>query len=216
MAMIDFNDYDLPVQTTPPKKPRASKPTEDPDFDKAWDLYGNKTDKVQAKKAWFRARKTASAEEILAAIPAYVAVTAGRGEPEGRGASWKPRRKNMATWLNNLGWTEEIEPPAKGYQGRAGSDVRTQEGAIERAKTRPIVKLMRSGPMPGDLAANRAWYYHWNVQEQRDWTVEQMLETGNSAEDIDWLMDAYVNGIDPELYQQFLADYNIPPHGSDS
>ena len=91
----------------------------------------------------------------------------------------------------------------------------SQEGAEDRARKRPICKLMRVGPMPGDLDWNRAWYYHWNVEEQRGWTVEQMLETGNTAEDIDWLMDAYANGIDPALYQQ-LADFNITLHGSDA
>jgi hypothetical protein len=160
--------------------------------------------------------KKTTAEAILAAIPAYVSATMGRGEPEGNGSSWKPRRKNLATWLNAEGWTEEIEPPKTGYQGRAGSDVKSQDGAIERDKVRPICKLMRSGPIGAVLDMNRAWYYHWNVQQQRDWTVEQMLETGNSAEDIDWLMDAYANGIEPTIYAQLLSDFNIPPHGSDS
>lgn len=217
VALLNLNDFeDLPAAPPKPRRQRTSPATEDPDFDKAWAAYGHKVDRVQAMKAWTRARKKASAETILAAIPAYVAVTTGKGEPEGTGTAWKPRRKNLATWLNNEGWTEEIEAPKKGYQGQAGSDVKTLEGALDRAKVRPICKLMRTGPMPGDWELNFAWYYHWNLHEQRDWTVEQMLETGNSPEDVDALMDAYANGIDPQLYERLLADFNIPPHGSDA
>jgi hypothetical protein len=217
VVLLNLNDFeDLPAAPPKARRQRTSPATEDPEFDKAWTAYGHKVDRVQAQKAWTRALKKAPAETILAAIPAYVAVTAARGEPEGTGTAWKPRRKNLATWLNNEGWTEEIEPPVKGYQGHAGSDVKTQEGALDRAKARPICKLMRTGPMPGDWEMNFAWYYHWNVQEQRDWTVEQMLKTGNTSEDVDALMDAYANGIDPQLYQRLLDDYNIPPHGSDA
>lgn len=217
VVLLNLNDFDdLPSAPAKTRRPRPSQPTDDPDFDRAWEAYGHKVDRVQARKAWNRAVKKASAEAILAAIPAYVAVTTGKGEPEGTGTAWKPRRKNLATWLNNEGWTEEIEAPKTGYQGQAGSDVKTQEGALDRAKTRPICKLMRNGPVGSDWDMNFAWYYHWNVQEQRDWTVEQMLETGNTPEDVDALMDAYANGIDPQLYQRLLDDYNIPPHGSDA
>jgi hypothetical protein len=217
VALLNLNDFeDLP--TGPAKLPRQRKstPTDDPDFDKAWATYGHKVDRVQAKKAWARAVKKAPAETILAAIPAYVAVTTGKGEPEGTGTAWKPRRKNLATWLNNEGWTEEIEPPKKGYQGQAGSDLGPAESYENAAKHLPIHRLARLGPMGNDWEMNFAWYYHWNVQEQRGWTVEQMLETGNTPEDVDALMDAYVNGIDPQLYRRLLDDYNIPPHGSDA
>jgi hypothetical protein len=217
VALLNLNDFD-DLPTGPAKLPRQRKstPTDDPDFDKAWAAYSHKVDRVQAKKAWARAVKKAPAETILAAIPAYVAVTTGKGEPEGTGTAWKPRRKNLATWLNNEGWTEEIEPPKKGYQGQAGSDLGPAESYENAAKHLPIHRLARLGPMGNDWEMNFAWYYHWNVQEQRGWTVEQMLETGNTPEDVDALMDAYANGIDPQLYQRLLSDYNIPPHGSDA
>lgn len=217
VALLNLNDFDdLPSAPAKPRRPRASQPTDDPDFDRAWEAYGHKVDRVQARKAWIRALKKAPAEVILAAIPAYVAVTTGKGEPEGTGTAWKPRRKNLATWLNNEGWTEEIEPPKKGYQGQAGSDLGPAESYENAAKHLPIHRLARLGPMGNDWEMNFAWYYHWNVQEQREWTVEQMLETGNTPEDVEALMDAYANGIDPQLYQRLLDDYNIPPHGSDA
>jgi hypothetical protein len=217
VALLNLNDFeDLPSAPAKTRRPRASQPTDDPDFDRAWETYGHKVDRVQAKKAWARALKKAPAETILAAIPAYVAVTTGRGEPEGTGTAWKPRRKNLATWLNNEGWTEEIEPPKKGYRGSAGSDLGPTESYENVAKHLPIHRLPRLGPIGNDWEMNFAWYYHWNVQEQRDWTVEQMLATGNTPEDVDALMDAYANGIDPQLYQRLLDDYNIPPHGSDA
>lgn len=210
MALLNLNDFeDLPSAPTKPRRQRPSPTTDDPNFDKAWVAYGHKVDRVQARKAWTRALKKTSAETILAAIPAYVAVTAAKGEPEGTGAAWKPRRKNLATWLNNEGWTEVIEAPKKGYQGNAGSDVKTMEGALERTMARPICKLMRTGPMTGDLDWNRAWYYHWNVAEQRDWTAEQLLATGNTPEDVEWLLEAYADGIDLEIYDRMKRDMNI-------
>lgn len=210
VALLNLNDFeDLPSAPAKPRRQRSSQPTDDPDFDRAWEAYGHKVDRVQARKAWNRAVKKASAEAILAAIPAYVAVTTGKGEPEGTGAAWKPRRKNLATWLNNEGWTEEIEPPKKGYQGQAGSDVKTLEGSLERAKTRPICKLMRTGPMTGDLEWNRLWYYHWNHVEQRDWTEEQLLATGNAPEDVAWLLNAYADGVDLDAYTRMKRDFNL-------
>lgn len=210
VALLNLNDFDdLPTGPAKVRRQRTSPATDDPEFDKAWAAYGHKVDRVQARKAWTRALKKAEAEVILAAIPAYVAVTTGKGEPEGTGTSWKPRRKNLATWLNNEGWTEVIEEPKKGYQGRAGSDVKTLEGSLERTKVRPICKLMRTGPMTGDLEWNRLWYYHWNAAEQRDWTEEQLLATGNSPEDVAWLLEAYADGVDLDAYNHMKRDFNL-------
>jgi hypothetical protein len=212
MTGLNFNDPQLAAfiksDQPPAKKTRRapSRPTEDPDFDKAWELYNFKESKLTAQKAWAKARKMVDAQVILNAIPAYVATTLSKGEPERHGGGFIPRRALMATWLNQERWNDEIEVPKPGYQGRAGSDVKSQEGAEERVRRRPVCKLMRSGPMPGDLGWNRAWYFHWNIEQQRHWTREQLLETGNSPEDVDWLMQAYAHGIDSNLYQRLLAD----------
>jgi hypothetical protein len=210
-ALINFNNIDIPTQTTAPKKARtrAAKPTSDPDFDRAWEAYDHKPDKTPAFKAWLKALSRTDAETIIAAIPAYVAVTSKRGEPEGRGADWKPRRKNFSTWLNADGWADEIEMPKTGYQGRAGSDARAPEEYVNFRKQTPIVRLLRNGPASGDWEMSYAWYYHWNRDEQADWTVEQMLATGNTPEDVDILMDAYINGIEPVLYQRFLDEFSL-------
>lgn len=208
--MLNLNDFeDLPAGPAKPRRQRTSPASDDPGFDKAWAAYGHKVDRVQAQKAWARALKKAPAEIILAAIPAYVAVTAAKGEPEATGTAWKPRRKNLSTWLNNEGWTEVIEAPKKGYQGQAGSDLKTLEGEMDRAKARPICKLMRTGPMPGDLETNRLWYYHWNAAEQRDWTEEQLLATGNTPEDVAWLLEAYADGVDLAAYDRLKSDFNL-------
>jgi hypothetical protein len=202
MTMLDFNNISIPTESTITAK-KAPRTRRNYDYDEpflaAWEAYGRVGGKQQAFQAWKQATGRASVETIMAAIPNYL-------------ASDGPRRgytKHFSTWLNDDGWeSAEAQPKRSGYQGRAGSDVRSLEGEVDRAKVRPICKLMRTGPMTGELEWNRAWYYHWNHAEQRGWTREQLLETGNTPEDVDWLMAAYANGIDPDLYQRMLADIN--------
>lgn len=205
MTMLDFNNIQIPTEDTrvaakAVKRERSRlKYDYDEPFLAAWEAYGRVGGKQQAWQAWKNAADRVSVDVIMAAIPHYL-------------ASDGPQRgytKHFATWLNNDGWeSAESQPKPKGYQGRAGSDVKSQEGAEERTRQRPICKLMRSGPMPGDLDWNRAWYFHWNSAEQLDWTREQLLETGNTPDDVDWLMKAYADGIDPTLYKRLLADLN--------
>jgi hypothetical protein len=202
MTMLDFNNISIPTESTitTKKQPRTRRNYDyDEPFLAAWEAYGRVGGKQQAFQAWRQATGRAPVETIMAAIPNYL-------------ASDGPQRgytKHFATWLNNDGWeSAESQPKKPGYQGRAGSDVRSLEGEVDRAKVRPICKLMRTGPMPGDREWNRAWYFHWNSAEQLDWTREQLLETGNTPEDVDWLMAAYADGIDPDLYQRMLADIN--------
>lgn len=204
VTMLDFNQIRIPTESTTKggKLPRSTtrlKYDYDEEFLTAWEAYGRVGGKQQAWQAWKNANGRASVETIMAAIPHYL-------------ASDQPQRgftQHFSTWLNNDGWeSASAQPKAKGYQGRAGSDVKSQEGAEERVRRRPVCKLMRSGPMPGELDWNRAWYFHWNCAEQKSWTREQMLETGNAPEDVDWLMKAYANGIDPELHARLLADIN--------
>jgi hypothetical protein len=202
MAMLDFNRIPIPTEDTRVvAKAKRSRTRLKYDYDEpflvAWEAYGRVGGKQQAWQAWKNANGRASIDTIMAAIPHYL-------------ASDGPQRgytQHFSTWLNNDGWeSAEAQPKKKGYQGRAGSDVKSQEGAEERVRRRPVCKLMRSGPMPGDLGWNRAWYFHWNIEQQRHWTREQLLETGNNPEDVDWLMQAYAHGIDSDLYQRMLAD----------
>lgn len=208
-VLRNFNGYKPPAE--PAKLKRAvrtrptTKPTDDPDFDRAWDLYANKVDKVPAQRAWTQARKHASAEEIIAAIPAYVAVTLGKNESEGR--SWKPRRKNFATWLNAFGWTEEIEQPKQGYQGRAGADARPRREYEDQTKHWPIPKLMRYGPFALNREGCYAWYWHWN-RDQADWSLDQLVEFGNTPEDAQVLFEAFTCG-PREGWAALLATLNI-------
>jgi hypothetical protein len=208
--LLDFNDLDLAssMQTPdPPKKrKRSAQPTDDPDFDRAWELYDHRSSKADARKAWRRAVKKVSPDTILAAIPGYVAATKKPGQPD-RGV-FKPNRKNFATWLNAECWTDEIEEPKSGYQGNAGSDALAPEEYIDRTKSRPIRVLIKGGTVPTDEYA-KAWYYHWNRHEQAGWTLEQLLETGNTEDDARWLLDAYRDGIDQDLYRRFLDYFSI-------
>jgi len=204
MTMLDFNNIQIPTgDTHAAAKARPSRTRRNYDYDEpflvAWEAYGRVGGKQQAFQAWKQATGRAPVETIMAAIPHYL-------------ASDGPQRgytKHFSTWLNDDGWeSASAQPKKSGYQGRAGSDVRSLEGEVDRAKVRPICKLMRTGPMTGELDWNRAWYYHWNHAEQRGWTREQLLETGNTPEDVDWLMTAYTDGIDTDLYQRMLADIN--------
>jgi hypothetical protein len=205
VTMLDWNNIKIPVDSTvkggglPPRTTTRLRYDYDEFFLAAWEAYGKVGKKQAAWQSWKNANARASIETITAAIPHYLA---SKGPQSGY-------TQHFSTWLNNDGWeSAEAQPKPKGYQGRAGSDVKSQEGAEERVRRRPICKLMRSGPMPGELDWNRAWYFHWNCAEQQNWTREQMLETGNTPEDVDWLMKAYTDGIDPELYIRLLADIN--------
>lgn len=203
MTMLDFNKIPIPAEKGAAAK-KPVRPRRNYDYDEtflaAWEAYGRVGGKQQAFQAWKQAICRAPVETIMAAIPHYL-------------ASDQPQRgytRHFSTWLNDDGWeSAESQPKRPGYRGRAGSDVKSLEGEMDRAKVRPICKLMRTGPMPGDLDWNRAWYYHWNVDEQREWSEQQLLDTGNTPEDVHWLMDAYLDGIDPDLYARLKRDLNL-------
>lgn len=204
--LINFNDR--PSATTPSAKPSQKHARRNydytPDFLAAWELYGRVGGKQAASRAWTQAIKRAAQETILAAIPHYLASVDN------------PRyTQHMSTWLNDDGWESASARPKKpGYQGKAGSDLGPKESYENVAKQMPIRKQMVYGN--GDtLEMCRAWYYHWNIEVQRDYTEEQLLATGNAPDDVDWLVDAYAHGIDPDLYQRFLTEYDLDPHGSD-
>lgn len=213
-VLRNFNGYRPPAkptqEPTTPAKPRKarSQSTDDPDFDRAWELYDYKPEKVAARRAWAKALKAATAEEILAAIPAYVAQAPKPGEPEGRGTAWRPRRKNFSTWLNKECWRDEIEPPRKGYQGQAGSDLRPRQEYEDRTKHYSVPKLMKNSAFAGQRQGCYAWYWHWNRTEQADWTTEQLVEFGNTPDDAEVLYVAFRHG-PPEHWIDSLAEINI-------
>lgn len=210
MTMLDFNQIRIPTESTRAAKPKAASSRLKYDYDEpflaAWEAYGRVGGKQQAWQAWKNANGRASVETIMAAIPHYL-------------ASDQPQRgytQHFSTWLNNDGWeSASAQPKAKGYQGRAGSDARAPEEYEASGKNMPIHRQQRRG-LGESLEICRAWYYHWHLDEQRDWTREQLLATGNTPEDVDWLMEAYSKGIDPELYAQLVQLYSLTPHGSDA
>lgn len=210
MTMLDFNKIPIPVDSTTtasraPKRPRL-KYDYDEGFLAAWEAYGRVGGKQQAWQAWKAANNRVSAEVIMAAIPHYL-------------ASDQPQRgytQHFSTWLNNDGWESASAQPKKpGYQGRAGSDARPPEEYEASGKNMPIHRQIRFG-LGESLEICRAWYYHWHLAEQRAWTREQLLATGNTPEDVDWLMNAYAHGIDVELYAQLVQLYSLTPHGSEA
>jgi hypothetical protein len=214
MRNFNTNPQSVTAATTPKRARRGpTKSTDDPDFDRAWALYAHPVDKAQGRKAWTTALKKTDAETIIGAIPAYVAVSLGKNDPERRGADWVPRRKNFATWLNNSGWTEDYTP-AQPQRGRAGADAHDPAFYVDHTKQFTIQQLIRNGPTAGEPDLCFAWYYHWNHAEQATWTREQMLATGNTPEDVNRLMTAYRDGIDQALYREFLDAFQIDQDGA--
>lgn len=208
MTMLNFNGITIPTEKGATKRPARSRLKYDYDepFLAAWEAYGKVGGKQQAWQAWKAAADRVTPEVIMAAIPLYLASDAPR-----RGYT-----KHFSTWLNNDGWeSAECQPKKPGYQGRAGSDARPQEEYNAQAQEMPIHRHPRHG-LGETLPICRAWYYHWHVGEQREWTREQLLATGNTPEDVDWLMDAYAHGIDSALYTQLVELYSLTPHGSDA
>lgn len=92
---------DTPLRTSPqessPSAPKgASVPTE---FDRWYQEYPNKVARGHAERAFVRARRLASLEELIEAVRRYAAQTDDR--------PWK----NPATWLNGKCWLDEPPNP---------------------------------------------------------------------------------------------------------
>ena len=73
-------------------------------FKKWWDLYDFKIGRDKCEKIWKRISKQ-DIEKILIHTEDYVRVTV---KTETVGKSFKPRRKNPATYLNQKSWNDEI------------------------------------------------------------------------------------------------------------
>ena len=77
----------------------ARAPKVDPDFEKFWDAYPNKTGRPSAGKAFSQAIKRASLDEIMAGVRAYAAKTDDR--------QWCSPVK----WLSDDRWKDRPAPP---------------------------------------------------------------------------------------------------------
>jgi hypothetical protein len=79
-----------------PRKTATMKPTDDQEFDQFWAEYPRKegTSKKEAAASYRRARKTASAGEILIGLRVYPFSTETKFQP------------HAATWLNQRRWEQ--------------------------------------------------------------------------------------------------------------
>lgn len=82
------------------EKPKSKPSSADADFDEFWKLYPRKTAKAAAVKAWRRARKAATVEEILTGVERYAKERAGQ-DPK--------YTAHPATWLNDARWDDDPE-----------------------------------------------------------------------------------------------------------
>ena len=80
------------------KEPSLSSSSVDDGFDQFWTIYPRKVGKGAALKAWNKARKTASTEQILAACNLYAAL---------RRTEDPQYTAHPATWLNQERWLDE-------------------------------------------------------------------------------------------------------------
>lgn len=181
---------------TSTRKPRASYDYT-PDFEDAWLAYGRRGNKAKAFQEWRAAlqrleSRGEEAQTILDAIAPYRA-----------SCSEERFVKHMERWLSGDGWDQEFTPAKKPYV--AGSDARPHHEYVDNLKNKPIKTLLKHsiGNHP-DIA--RTWYYYWNHEQQRDWTVEQIQEQVLVEEDARWLHHAYRHGIDQALWDR-LAKY---------
>ncbi|WP_296441299.1 hypothetical protein [Rhizobium sp. 60-20] len=91
---------DKDTDTEPSEDARA--PEEDPDFERFWDAYPNKTGRPSAEKAFSKAILRASLDEIIAGVAAYAAKTDDR--------QWCSPVK----WLSDDRWKDQpAKPPDK-------------------------------------------------------------------------------------------------------
>lgn len=203
-VLRNFNGYRPPEGPAKPTKTRTSPSTDDPNFDRAWELYGYKTGRVAAIKKWAQAMKIVDAETIIAAIPAYVAISRLPKEPERKGVTI---RAHFATWLHGQRWEDEIEPPKKGYQGQAGSDARPRHEYEDDTKHLPVPALMRKSPFILNRQGCYAWYWYWN-RDQADWDLDQLIAFGNTPDDARVLHEAFRTG-PRKGWADLLATVNI-------
>lgn len=99
-----------------------------------WKAYPHKVSKGAARRAWLKARRKASADEILDGIIRYKAA-----KPADR--AWQ----HPATWLNGEGWLDDpAPPPIEHRHARAPPAAGTIEAETEAAR-QFLAKIAKSG-----------------------------------------------------------------------
>lgn len=102
MASATRSPQHLPETITRVPSEDARAPDADPDFERFWDAYPNKTGRPSAEKAFSQAVKRATLDEILAGVRTYAAKTDDR--------QWCSPVK----WLSDDRWKDQpAKPPDK-------------------------------------------------------------------------------------------------------
>ncbi|MCX6170640.1 MAG: hypothetical protein NTX65_14965 [Ignavibacteriales bacterium] len=102
----DNTDTKADINPTPIRHRQECKNEENtpPDFEKFWDLYGKKADRVKSLKKWMNLPEAVK-EKIFTTLPAYISAT-----PELK------YRKNPLTYLNGECWNDEQATPQINYK----------------------------------------------------------------------------------------------------
>lgn len=74
-------------------------------FEDFWKVFPRRIAKFHARTAWDKARKHASAAEIIEGAKKYAAWLEQAGPK-----NWRPQPKHPATWLNGGCWLDEYGP----------------------------------------------------------------------------------------------------------
>jgi hypothetical protein len=90
---------------TPSKRSRKLLNGHQSDFEAFYEAYPKKVDRGDAERAYLKALKLATPEQLLGRAQVYAAARAGK-DPE--------FTKAPATWLNKKSWLDEIAPSATG------------------------------------------------------------------------------------------------------
>lgn len=106
-AAIEHHPLEHHVENTIVRKPVSV--DKDPDFRRFWEAYPRKEGKGHAKRAWIRATRKASGQQIVCGAEKY------RDDPNRE----KPFTRLPATWLNGECWDDEPLPKREG-QGPTG------------------------------------------------------------------------------------------------
>lgn len=110
------------IRRTEKAKPVSVKPVIEPviepveyisrDFDRFWETYPKRVARGAARKAFAKARKSATAEQIIAGAERYARQVQGK-DPK--------FTKHPATWLNSECWEDEAPPPGRQLSFSAAS-----------------------------------------------------------------------------------------------
>jgi hypothetical protein len=111
-------------ETAPKPAPRAKPKDLTADFEAFWLQYPRRVSKGAARKAYDKARKSATAEELELGAMRYAAVR----------TSEDPKyTRHAATWLNNQGWLDEPEPARAGNFGPSSRSQQPRRSYIDIA-----------------------------------------------------------------------------------